>query len=87
VNPKSLAEVREVYSDARPETDGSIVFECPVCLADGRPGKMCKFYANGALSCPSIAGIGPKPNREHCAPIREALGLSGEPARAFITSA
>ena len=82
---KSLAEVQEVYSDARPETDGSLIFECPVCRADGRPGKMCKLYANGALSCPSVAGIGQKANREHCQPIGEALDLADDQTGAFIT--
>jgi len=80
-----LEEVQVHCPDARQEPDGSKVFECPICRADGHPGKQAKLYDSGWLSCSRFASAGVDANREHCAPIREALGLSTSPAPAFIT--
>src|SRR6266542_3884879 len=78
-----LDDVRVHYPDARHETDGSIVFECPLCRVEGRLGKLVKLYINGAISCPTYAGM-PDANREHCRPIRETLGQISNPRQAFI---
>ncbi|MCI0389108.1 MAG: DNA polymerase [Acidobacteria bacterium] len=80
-----LEAVRIHYPDARQETDGSITFECVICLAEGHPGKRAKLYTNDALSCPRYAAAGSEANRKHCAPMRATLGLGGETAPAWIT--
>jgi DNA polymerase I-like protein with 3'-5' exonuclease and polymerase domains len=72
----TIAMLRKTFPDARPAGDGSILFACPVCAAEGRQTH-AKLFDNGALSCPRAAGISTDFNREHCAPIREQLGLVG----------
>src|SRR5262245_54238122 len=81
-----LEDVQRKYPDAREETDGSISFECPVCESDGSPGKRVTLYASGGLSCVrfAIAGMSAA-NRDHCRPIREALGLADDARKPFIT--
>lgn len=85
-----LDTLSEKLSDARQETDGSITADCFVCEAEGHPKKRIKLYAGTdgritGISCARFASAGKDANREHCAPIREALGLGAE-SSAFITS-
>lgn len=76
-----LSAVSAKFSDARAEQDGAITFECPACRDEGHHNKQVKLFANGALACARFASAGRDANREHCAPIREALGL-GAPSSA-----
>lgn len=80
-----LSAVSAKFSDARAERDGAITFECPACRDEGHNNKRVKLFANGALACARFASAGADANREHCAPIREALGM-GEESAAFISS-
>ena len=80
-----LSAVSAKFSDARAEQDGAITFECPACRDEGHHNKQIKLFASGALACARFASAGQAANREHCAPIREALGMGAESA-AFITS-
>lgn len=88
---QTLEHVRSKFPAARPENDGSItVPECPVCRVEDHPQKSIKLYVNTAgklsgVSCSRYTNAGTEANREHCAPIREALGLGAESA-AFISS-
>ncbi|MGH9755242.1 MAG: hypothetical protein ACREA2_20890 [Blastocatellia bacterium] len=83
--PHDLNSVRVHFRDARQELGGSIVFECPICRAEGHHAKHARLYANGAISCTRLAAGGSDANRAHCAPIREALGLADDLRKPFIT--
>src|SRR5262249_10949702 len=81
-----LEDVQVHYPDARQETDGSITFECPICRADGRPGKKATLYKSVFVSCVCFAAAGMKiENRDHCEPMAAELGLR-QAAAAFIVS-
>jgi hypothetical protein len=88
---QTLEHVRSKFPAARPENDGSItVPECPVCRDENHPQKSLKLFVGAAgrltgVSCARFANAGQAANREHCAPIREALGFGVE-STAFITS-
>lgn len=79
-----LSAVSAKFSDARAEQDGAITFECPACRDEGHHNKRIKLFASGALACARFASAGKEANREHCAPIREALGI-GAQSSAFIS--
>jgi DNA polymerase I-like protein with 3'-5' exonuclease and polymerase domains len=81
--PHDLNSIRAHCPDARQDPDGSITFECPVCRGEGHHGKRARLYAYGALSCVRFAAAGADANRDHCAPLRETLGLGAQPV-AFI---
>lgn len=77
--------IREQYPDAREEKDGSIVFECPICRAEGHHGKTFTLFANGATSCPRAGAGGQAFNRSHCRPVRDMLGMGVEAVSSFIS--
>src|SRR5215813_8430695 len=76
--------VRTHYPDALESGDGAIHFLCPICEAEGHPGKDFTVFTNGATSCVRAAAAGRDFNREHCRPVREQLGLGVEKTAAFI---
>jgi DNA polymerase I-like protein with 3'-5' exonuclease and polymerase domains len=88
--PHLLTSVRGKFPDARQEQDGSITLpECPLCRDEGHPHKSVKVFvgADGRITgvgCSRFAGAGAEANREHCAPLRELLGLGDGAASASI---
>lgn len=88
---QTLEHIRSKFPAARQENDGSItVPECPICRDENHPQKNVKLYVDAAgkltgVSCARFASAGQDANREHCAPIREALSLGAE-TPAFVAS-
>src|SRR5262245_5989742 len=80
-----LDDVRIPYPDAYETGDGAIHLECPICIAEGHPGKDFKIFANDATSCVRAAAGGRDFNREHCRPVRDRLGLGREPEPGWLT--
>ena len=72
----SFEDICQKVCDARKEADGSITFECPVCLAEGHPAKRVRLFLNGSISCLRYAGSDQDTNREHIKPIKDLLGLN-----------
>lgn len=83
---QQLDTILEKLPDARQETNGSIIFECPICLTEGYANKKAKLFANGAIACSRFASTSSDASRAHCQPLREMLGLSGDKSAGFISS-
>jgi len=82
---KLLDTIAEKLSGVRRESDGSVVADCPVCAADNHSNVRCKLYLGTdgritGIACPRGSAAGGQANREHCAPIRQMLGIAGEPS-------
>lgn len=80
----SQQQIVDKLSSARPESDGSIIADCPVCALEGKGAGKLKIFADGSLVCYRFAGVGLDESKKHRQSIFAALGLD-EPAPCFIS--
>src|SRR5262245_28331835 len=79
-----IETVSATFKDAKESSDGDITCVCPEYEARARSDQEFTVFANGATSCMRSGRAGRDFNREHCRPVREALGLGLEVEPGFI---